>query len=542
MGRFSSLYKYLPLLECTGIVIFVAILVLPDFWMYGGTDYGGAFNNGRLIANGQSPYTDFWSHKNPLYFYYLGIWQLIFGSSWWSAKAALVPTYGLFAISIYIFCAAVFQRRWLPLTAALAGVYLVLRPSWDTTHNGSLLIFATSLELFALAFLFRGLLVTQRIPRFFLMAGGLAACAFLTRQTAIVPFIIAAGAPFFIINKNRCLTLFKEITHILVPLLAGAAAIIIAFFALILIKSDIGEWYSQTIVFNVKFVTVAAGDGGVITWVIDQLQTLSRNQLMWIMALGGIAFYPGFRAASLSQQETAQLVRLKFAYSCLFVSLLCVIATLNTTANYTIQYLPYLLILSLVAIVNYAQLVLHTLTTRAKPVVVSIFILMLILAWGWQTGLGDALSLRSWYLTASHYHFDPNRMPDQIVAREIDSLCDQDDTIYVHVGRPWVYLLSNKESPNIYYFSSGLFWKGYKTPEEFQTEMSRLDKAPPKVVIYWGVRLGPNPHPRFFEDEYIKQFNQFVLSKYSLHKVVPLDQTWPYSGYEGPVYIFVLNP
>lgn len=541
MGRLSRLYKYLPLLECAGIIAFVAILVLPDFWMYGGSDYGGYFNKGRLIANGQLPYIDFWDHKNPLYYSLLGLWQLVFGSSWWSAKAALVPTYGLFALSIYVFCKVVFQRRWLPIAAALAGAYLALRLGFDPARNGSILVFAASLELFALSFLFRGLLRSQRIPYFFLIAGVLAACAFLARQTSIVTFVIAAGAPFFLIDKNRRLPRFKEITRVLAPFLAGAAAIFVAFFGFILVAADIRAWYDQAIVFNKAYVTVSAPyDDGAMNWLMDWAWILSRDRVMWIVALGGIALYPGFRAASLSQQTTAQLVRFKFAYSCLFVSLVCVVATLKPHTMYTLQYLPYLVILSIVAIVDYAQLV-RRLTIRGKPGLV--FVLLCLILYPLATGIAlpDVSGLRSWYLSASHYHFTTSQMPDHVVAREVDSLCGQDDTIYVHPGRRWVYLLSNKQSPIIYYFSNGLLWRGYKTPEEFQAEMSRLDKSPPKVVVYWGVRPGSNPLPKLYDDGYVKQFNQFVLSKYTLHKEVPLDQTWPYL-YEEPAYIFVLKP
>ncbi|UCG55023.1 MAG: hypothetical protein JSV32_02055, partial [Dehalococcoidia bacterium] len=215
MSNSSVLHRYLPLLECTGLIVFVALLLLPDFWMYGGTDHAGHLIYGKLIASGQLPYIDFWLHKTPLYSFFLGLWQLVFGSSWWSAKGSLIITYGLFAISIYAFCVVVFRRRWLPIVAAAAGTYLSLRLGFDPARNGSVLIFAISLELFALTSLFRGIIGSQRIPYLFLIAGVLASSAFLARQGSITPFVIAVAAPFFFAYQDRDSTLLKRITRIL---------------------------------------------------------------------------------------------------------------------------------------------------------------------------------------------------------------------------------------------------------------------------------------------------------------------------------------
>jgi len=542
MSSSSTLHKYLPLLECTGLIVFVAILLLPDFWMYGGTDHAGHLMYGKLIASGQLPYIDFWVHKNPLYEFSLGLWQLVFGSSWWSAKAALIATYGLFATSIYVFCTVVIRQRWLPIVAAAAGTYLALRLGFDPARNGSIMIFAISLELFALTSLFHGLSGSHRMP-YFLIAGVLASCAFLTRQSSVTPFIIAVGAPFFLAYQDRDLTLIKRITRILVPFFAGAAAILLAFVVFLLVASDIGAWYDQAIVFNRAYVAGEIRALGVVQWATNWAQAIHRDLAMWILTVGGVALYLPFRRISIQSQNATQVIRFRFTYSCLIVSLMIVVAGMLTRSTYYyLPYLPYLVVLSTAALFDFIQLVRKRINRATFGVIFVILGVIFYMLVGMI--ITDTGCLKSWYVTASHYNFDPSQMPDQVVAREVDLLCSGDDTIYVHWNRRWVHLLSDKESANLYYNSSGLFYRDYKTPEEFQAEMLRMEESPPKVIVYWGRHPwaeGSNINKERWNDEYVKQFDEFVLSNYILHKQIPLEYTWPYY-YNEPAYIFVLKP
>ncbi len=542
MVRLSGGRGYLPILECVGILVFVAILLLPDFWMAGGTDYGAYFNGGRLIINGLPPYTGFWEPKNPLLLFLLGGWQGIFGSSWWSAKAALLPIYGLFSISIYVFCSVVMQRRWLAITSALVGAYLVLRLDFDPGRNGSIIVFATSLELFSLAFLFRGLFGPQRISSF-LIGGDLAACAFLARQTAVAPFIVAAVTLFFLGVKNRQSPRFREVIGSFFWFLAGALPIFLVIVIFMAVTSDLSEWYNQAFVFGRVYGSTYIASAGIQVWLKSWLSIASSDTLLWVLALGGIALYPRLSAISPSPPEAEPPVKFWFTYGCLGASLLCALATINVTRNYSLQYLPYLVITSMVALFDYIRLIFLS-TIRAKAGLLIILIYFLLSATIFQIVIPSIHSLQTWYCTADYYEFNPRQMTDYAVAEELKSLCQPHDTVFTYPGRPWVNLLSNRNSPDRYYIGSGLFWKGYRTPDEFEAEMARLSKSPPKFVVVWGVSFGRNPFPVFYNGEYVKQFEEFVLSRYTLYKTMALEQTWPYvyAGDRPAVYIYLLKP
>ncbi|UCG55376.1 MAG: hypothetical protein JSV32_03990, partial [Dehalococcoidia bacterium] len=318
---------------------------------------------------------------------------------------------------------------------------------------------------------------------------------------------------------------------------------LVAFIIYVLIATNIGAWYDQAIVFNRVYVAGEIRDVGMVNWAVNWARAIYRDLAMWILAMAGVALYLPFRRISIQSQNAMQVIRFRFTYSCLFVSLLIVVAGMLTRSTYYyLPYLPYLVVLSTAALFDFIQLV-HKRINRATFgvifVILGVIFYMLI-----GTIITDAGCLKNWYITASHYNFDTTQMPDQVIAREVDYLCSEDDTIYVHWNRRWVYLLSDKESVNQHYHSGSLFYKDYKMPEEFQTEMSRLEESSPKVVVYWGCHPwadGSNINKERWNDEYIKQFDEFVLSNYILHKQIPLEYTWPYY-YNEPAYIFVLKP
>ncbi len=138
MRRLTAKQKgYLLALLLIGVL--TTLLVLPDFWMPSGTDYGVYFNAGRLILKGLAPYKGFWDHKTPGIYLYLALWQYVFGSGWFSAKAALIPIYLLWGHSIFTLSEALFKRLSFSLIAALMGIYLSLRLGFDPARNGAIL-------------------------------------------------------------------------------------------------------------------------------------------------------------------------------------------------------------------------------------------------------------------------------------------------------------------------------------------------------------------------------------------------------------------
>ncbi len=239
------------------ILVLSAVLLIPDLWMYPGTDYGVYFNGGRLILQGKIPYRDFWDHKTPLIYLYTAVWQLIFGSGWWSAKTSLIPIYGLYGISIYIFDVVLFpeQKRG-ALTSALTGVYLALRLGFDPARNGAILALATSLEVWSLASIYalfrHGSKSGSKACCYWIklvIVGALSACAFLVRQTSIVPLLVYIVTRKM--SKEKTYTRFRDVLLFVI-----GYVVIIGSAILILVGNGVrGEWIlRQVVAFNRIYV------------------------------------------------------------------------------------------------------------------------------------------------------------------------------------------------------------------------------------------------------------------------------------------------
>jgi len=192
----SSILTAENVLTIAVIGLVATILTIPDFLMHSGTDFGVYFNNGRLIAQGYIPYRDFWDHKTPGIYLYFAFWHLVLGSSWWAAKASLIPIYTLWGCSIYVFCQVVLGHFVVfSLVVSLTGVYLALRLGFDAARNGVILVLSTSVELLALTFVFSLMTSASSVNLYKqvllgILAGGTSVIAVIIRQTSITPFVV----------------------------------------------------------------------------------------------------------------------------------------------------------------------------------------------------------------------------------------------------------------------------------------------------------------------------------------------------------------
>lgn len=503
---------WLPLLIIGALTV---ILILPDFWMPPGTDYGVYFNAGRLILKGLAPYRDFWDHKTPGIYLYLALWQHVFGSGWFSAKAALIPVYFLWGLSIFILNEALFNRISVSLIAALVGIYLSLRLGFDPSRNGAILALSTSFELLAFSLILPPFVHGYR-PSFWLnFLGGLfAGLAFVVRQTSITVVIVIAVLVLWSLWSTRSGSiLFTVSTPFALGMLVILSALILAAVASRLRAGDV---YSALVTFNILYTRLNYTPQTLPGWI----EILGGNLFWWVTALLGIAFIKKGRCVG----EYTVL------YLCLATATGLAFVTVRAESYYRLQYLPYLLVLSTVSLVFYWM---DRPWGKLRPAVWTLFIMLFVFQVP-KLLVADASFLRQWFHDARLYHFAPHTLPDFVVAAKINSLCNKDDTIFVDGLRAWLYVFSDKQSPTKYFYPAPLFFKGYQTSQSFEQIMADLVAHPPAVIVY--ERGAARPTDSIFDRDFVERFEHFVEAQYYECADIQVQSAWPSQAREVKIH------
>jgi hypothetical protein len=472
----SKLHRYLLPLLLIGVL--TIILILPDFWMPSGTDYGVYFNAGRLILKGQTPYKDFWDHKTPGIYLYLAVWQYLFGSGWFSAKTALIPIYFLWGLSIFALSERLFRRQPLSLITALTGVYLSLRLGFDPARNGVILALSTALELLALSLVLPAF-VQDRPSSFWpnLFGGILAGLAFAVRQTSVTVVIVTAALILWRLSRRRS---WSSLLRVGAPFALGVL-MVLGTLASAAVVSRVGveDVYQALVAFNVVYARYNYTPQTIPGWA----EILGGNLFWWVTAFAGIAIARKGRAAG----EFAVL------YVCLVVATCLALSTVRAESYYRLQYLPYLLVLSTVSL---RFLWAGKLWQRWHLAMWALFIVLFVFQIP-KLFVADASFLQQWFDDARLYRFNPYNLPDFTLASKITSLCYEDDTIFVDGLRAWLYVFADKQSPTKYFYPAPMFFKGYQTDQSFEQVMSDLFSHPPAGIVY--ERGAPRPTDPIFE-------------------------------------------
>ncbi len=516
------------------IVLVLSIgLLIPDFWMNPGTDYGVYFNGGRLILQGKMPYRDFWDHKTPLIYFYTAIWQFIFGSNWWSAKSSLIPIYAFYGISIYILSITLFPRREsVALLSSLSGVYLALRLGFDPARNGVIIALSTSLEVCAASVIYSSNLFFRRENQsngrsghwwvLGIVAGIISAMAFLARQTSVAPVIIMIILALLQFSKAI------RINGRSMPLFVAGYAVTLGGVTGITLCNGVTttDLIRQTIEFNRIYAAY-------------YVYHFDRFALMhWLMILGGNAFwwYVALAGILLLRYIPSHITRgLIYAYIWLGVTLILTVGSIKPQSYYRLQYLPYLLVVStalLVALFDKVRIVDPGGDRRQITAVLVSIALVLIGQVIWMV-IDDSRAISKWYSTAKFYRFDVARFPDMQVSNTIRNTTTEKE-IFVNGNRAWIYVFANKTSPVKYYYSAGIFAKDYLSNQEFNSTMQELVKNPPPLIVY--ERGAPRQHQSFYNAAYIATLSYFVGSRYHVCDRFSFTRTWPYSPYKVEIY------
>jgi len=512
------------------VVLVVSILVIPDFFMYSGTDYGVYFNNGRLLSQGQIPYKDFWDHKTPGIYIYLALWQLIFGSGWFSAKASLIPIYVLWGVAIFAFSKITFKRNLPSIITALVGVYFVLRLGFDPARNGAILVLSTSVELLALSLIYRITMQTN-IPQnnlhqivIGILVGILSTIAFLIRQTSITPFLVLFFLLIFShITKKKSRTLINFGSFAVGSLTIIMAAILLAR----VMRLTISDIYKPLIVYNRLYAEYYFSQPTIKAW----MDILLSDIIWWVPTLVGVFVLILHRS---DDRENANIKQtgLKFLYLCLGIAIFLTVLSIRPQNYYRIQYYPYLFIISFVVVL----FIIETFPKhRSISATLSLVVSLLLMLPLFTIIKSDVSGIRNWYTTAKYYNFQVTDFPDQVIANQILQIPNS-EKIFVYGNRAWIYVLTGAFSPNKYYYASSMFRKGYLSQNEFEMTLAELEATPPEVIVYWPNRPVISDA---YDSSYIDEFERFVQTNYDLNELITISSSWPY-GFNEPIAIYIL--
>jgi hypothetical protein len=431
------------------VVAFTAVAFIPDFFLPGGSDWGAYFLGGYLIDHGQTPYTDFFVGKTPGIYGYASLWQLVFGSSWYSAKAALLPLYVAFGVSTYVFSATLFRARWWSAVAGCVAVFLALTLEYDASRNASTVVLAAALGLLSLA------LVYSRDNA--AAAGVLAALAFLTRQGVIWPFL---GAAWYLRRPVR--------PRAVARFAAGAAAPLVLCVAVALVLGiDLQEAYRQIVTIPRYY------NGGRSYQPLGTLPSSLRTELLppslqsplWLLALAGLVLVTVRR--SWDDAWT-------FAFTSLVVAAAVVFLSTGPTGNGNYYWLPYAPWLVVVAVESLRRLVGSLVELpRAQAAAGALAVVAVLVVLIGPHVKTEAIDL--------HRLVHGGEASDVAAARIVRSHLRPGDTMFADGTRDWLYFLAGAKPPTLYY-DTLLFGKP-TTRAEFDDAMRDFARRRPRVIV-----------------------------------------------------------
>lgn len=523
--RGSMLGRFLRFKWLAFVIIFlsVIILIIPDLFLYPGADYGVYSNGAQLINRGAVLYSDYWDHKGPGIYIYLALWQRIFGSSWWSLKASLIPIYFLWGLAIYLFSTLTFKKRWMALVVALLSVYYVMRLGFDPNRSGAILVFSTAFELLALYAI--GVLFSyKQTPKKLYLSGMagvvLAATAFLIRQTSIgAGLIILGSCCYFFVKKDQ------RIRYVITGVLSGGMlAVLIASFTVWGFDVEISILYDRLIFFNSVYSASYVSFDSVLAW----WNIFMFDGILWILAAASVLW--------LTPKQNEMIFKisgLRYALVAGLVATFLAMMAVKPQSFYKLQYLPYLLMIAVLVVAYIIE------NTREKLLflkTVRVVIVLLVGIYSANIFLSDMLALKNWYSTAESYHYQIANYPDQVVAEKIKSI-PGNKTLFVLGNRPWIYLWSGLTNPTQYYYTNGLFSDGYLSLAQFESFVAEFKSKLPDTIVIWS------NYPAKQDDRYnwnfVEKMNGLVEQNYELYETVAFEnwQVWPYQAFSVDIYV-----
>lgn len=292
------------------------------------------------------------------------------------------------------------------------------------------------------------------------------------------------------------------------------------------------DFYDATIAFNLGYVTTGFSLPTFLGNVLDRVRS---DKGLWILAISLLAWV--WPMPKLSRKTMRQHFGVLLVFICLMLSFGLTLVG-YPTRYYAIEYLPYLVILAAVELLCLRKAY-DQLGYRSRKAILGLGILLLV-TFSTSYIMGSWHDIYTWYKSARSAGFSVETMADFIVSREVRSLTDADDTIFVYGNRAWIYVLSGRFAPWPHYIGGGLFRTNFLSEKEFESYMTQMNDAPPKVIVYWYNYLSRKDFPHrsdYWADVYTSQFDSFVRPNYTLDSEVV--DVWTSSN--EVVQIFVLR-
>lgn len=504
------------------IFLFVIILTVPDFFLYPGADYGVYSYGAHIINKGGSLYKDFWDHKGPGIYGYLAMWQIIFGSNWWSIKASLIPIYFLWGVAIYFYSKLILKKPGAVLLLSLLSVYSVLRLGFDANRSGAILVLSVSVDILALYAIIRSFnsgISSKKRYFWGIVAGSLAFIAFLIRQTSLV-----AGLVSFIFCGYYFITKENKIELTILGLFSGFFLIGTAFIYFVLRSSlSFPILYDRLVFYNSNYSNAFVSFDSILLW----KDIFLSDQVLWVLMLTGLICMQIQGFDFLKSREYRLMI------SASLIAIVLSLIAVKPISFYRIQYIPHLFVISFVILVYLWE---NTHLNIPFYKLVRIIILLFLGVYYTNIIVQDGLAIRNWYITASSYNFQISNYPDQVVSRSIKEIPGA-RSLFVLGNRPWIYMWSGLDNSTEYYYTNALFTRGYLTNGEFSTFLSEFQLKLPDVVVTWANY--PPSKDELYDVNRAIEIDDVIKKKYKLYKTLPFtsQQVWPYEAFQVKVFI-----
>ena len=210
--------------------------------------------SGQLILDGRTPYIDVWDHKGPLVYLANAFGLALTDKDLW----------GIWIVQIGVLLAAVFLAYRLLESAfgrpaAIVGTVAFLLSATGLMDGGNYTeVYTLPLQFAALLIFWRSSRENARLSRVLfsgLALGALGMGAFLFRANNAGTVLLVAVALFFALLRARRV---QNLFCFVVALLGGAVLVALPVFVFLAGNHALGEWWQQSIVFNVQYSNVPA--------------------------------------------------------------------------------------------------------------------------------------------------------------------------------------------------------------------------------------------------------------------------------------------
>ncbi len=274
--RISSPYIWMPIAFLAGAFVYWPAFIGMD------TDFHGAAMFSERIASGLRPYSDFFTHKPPLFFYML-LPGSILGGSYWDYFAVYLGMVGVFHAVVAYFLFQIVPGR----SGVLASVFTLVLYTATTflpnmsygNLNGSIMIPIMIVSLIAVLFLDEAVrrLAQGRnadVPVF--IAGLLCAIGFWTRFS-LAPYglVVVMGLFLGVIHRVQRPVLIR------LGLLFAASQFLVTLLILWVLGFPLGEMFDQLITFNRAYA--AMGNA-------SMSEAVAENVWVYFLTVGKMVF------------------------------------------------------------------------------------------------------------------------------------------------------------------------------------------------------------------------------------------------------------